>query len=190
MKTQPSRDFISLPSPFPSIYHIFFLPGNPGLIEYYSRFLSLIHSTLNYASATTHFHVAGISYSGFEIEIGSPESSSLSRCSRPLNISEQVDYSLTQLSEYIKHSTTTAPETQTKLKPRVILIGHSFGAFVIAEMMKRIFTSTGHLTEQLKTFDVVGNIHLFPPIPDLARSPRGVKAAVFPLALYSTYLPR
>lgn len=176
------RDFISLPSPSASPYHIFFLPGNPGLVEYYAKFLSLLHSTLNQAPSTTQFNIAGCSYAGFET---GPLSSEEDNDEHKLyDITEQVTHSLARLQEYINSTTTT---TDNKTKPKVILIGHSFGTFVIAELMKRLHTPSS-TEEKQQNYEIIGNILLFPPIPDLAKSPRGVKAAVFPLSFIRTLL--
>jgi hypothetical protein len=168
---QNCRDFISLPSPSASPYHIFFLPGNPGLVGYYAKFLSLLHSTLNQAPSSTQFNITGCSYAGFETET-LPPSEEHNDEHKLYDITEQVSYSLARLQEYINQTTTKDATT----KPKVILIGHSFGTFVIAELMKRLYTSSTE--EKQQNFEVIGNIHLFPPIPDLAKSPRGVKAAV------------
>lgn len=171
------RDFITLPAPSSSPYHIFFLPGNPGLVEYYAKFLSLLHSTLNQAPSTTHFNIAGCSYAGFETELLSASEQADEH--KLYNIAEQVTYSFNRIKEYINQATTLTKDTTTK--PKVILVGHSFGTFVIAEMMKWIYTSSTFKEEEQQIFEIIGNIHLFPPIPDLAKSPRGVKAAVIPL---------
>ncbi|EEA21596.1 hypothetical protein TMatcc_008980 [Talaromyces marneffei ATCC 18224] len=162
------RDFISLPSPSASPYHIFFLPGNPGLVEYYAKFLSLLHSALNQAPSTTQFNIAGCSYAGFETE----NSSSKENDGKLYDITEQVTFCLDQLQEYINGGT---KDMLAETKPKVILIGHSFGTFVIAEIMKRLYTSSAQ--DEKQNYEIIGNIHLFPPIPDLAKSPRGVKAA-------------
>lgn len=167
------RDFITLPSPSPTPYHIFFLPGNPGLVEYYAKFLSLLHSTLNGAPSTTQFNIAGCSYAGFETErLPASEQNDKHKL---YDITEQVTYSLARLKEYINQTTTTKDATTI---PKVILIGHSFGTFIIAEMMKRIYTSSSTEEDKQQNYEIIGNIYLFPPIPDLAKSPRGVKAAV------------
>jgi hypothetical protein len=63
-----TRDLIVHPSQPPSSpYHIFFLPGNPGLVEYYAGFLESLHQSLNSASSSSPgFHVSGCSFAGFE----------------------------------------------------------------------------------------------------------------------------
>lgn len=139
-------------------------------MEYYAKFLSLLHSTLNQATSTIQFNIAGCSYAGFETET-LPHSEGNDDDHKLYDITEQVDYSLGRLQDYINR---TAKDQKTK--PKVILIGHSFGTFIIAELLKRLYTSSTE--EKQQNYEIIGNIHLFPPIPDLAKSPRGVKAAV------------
>lgn len=153
------RDLIVHPSQTPSSpYHIFFLPGNPGLVEYYAGFLASLHQSLNRQSPG--YHVSGCSFAGFETSF--PENRGKDQL---YSITEQTDFALEKLRQCT---------TGSKSTPKVIIIGHSFGTFVATEMMKRI------QTEQLReAFEVVGAVLLFPPIPDLERSPRGSKLAVF-----------
>lgn len=153
------RDIIVHPSrTLSSPYHIFFLPGNPGLVEYYAGFLESLHQSLNKDEASPGFHVSGCSFAGFETS-PSQEQKKL------YTITEQTDFALEKLRQCITNNSNS--------KPKVVLIGHSFGTFVATEMMKRI------QTEQLReAFDVVGCVLLFPPIPDLEMSPRGSKLAV------------
>src|ERR1700753_3700765 len=59
----------------PRKYKIIFIPGNPGLIEYYRAFLTHLYSILNPSSSsssssktpTPDFHIHGFSIPGFEI---------------------------------------------------------------------------------------------------------------------------
>jgi hypothetical protein len=51
-------------------YIIYFLTGNPGLIEYYRTFLTHLYGLLTHNTASnlsTEFHVYGRSLSGFEM---------------------------------------------------------------------------------------------------------------------------
>lgn len=181
VEPQTPRDFIVHPSQTPSSpYHIFFLPGNPGLVEYYAGFLASLHQSLNKQESSPGFHVAGCSFAGFEIN-----SSSTQRRKREqlYSITEQTDFVLETLRQYTTSSSTGSfGDNASKNKQKVILIGHSFGTFAATEMMKRIHT------EQLReAFEVVGGVLLFPPIPDLERSPRGSKLAVF-FFIYTFFL--
>jgi Lipid-droplet associated hydrolase len=182
---KPSPDFILHPSPSPSPYHIFFLPGNPGLVQFYAGFLSLLHEGLNSSHETQNspsFNVAGCSFAGFEIgDDRTPEREKL------YSITEQVDFSLARLRTYIQNcNKNSSPNVDSghdhapeERKAKVILIGHSFGTFVATEMLKRISNSTEN-----DDFEIIGSILLFPPIPDLAKSPQGAKLSVLlPLLL-------
>jgi hypothetical protein len=170
------RDVIVHPSRTPSSpYHIFFLPGNPGLVEYYAGFLESLHQSLN-KSLLPGFHVTGCSFAGFETTPSINNSAQGRGKEQLFNITEQTDFALENLRQCITTDNTS------ESKPKVILIGHSFGTFVATEVMKRI------QTEQLQeAFDVVGGVLLFPPIPDLEMSPRGSKLAVS-LPLFSLSL--
>ncbi|MBW0486252.1 hypothetical protein O181_025967 [Austropuccinia psidii MF-1] len=65
--TSAARDIIVHASRTPSSpYHIFFLPGNPGLVEYYAGFLESLHQSLNKDESSPGFHVSGCSFAGFE----------------------------------------------------------------------------------------------------------------------------
>ena len=179
--TRPLRNFITHPSTSPSPYHIFFLPGNPGLLEYYAGFLSQLHEALNAPSPTQSpdssaaasfpsFNVAGSAFAGFEARHGNDPKTE--KRDTLYSITEQIDLSLARLRDYIQTSTTTS--SSQKEKAKVILIGHSFGTFVIAEMMKQIFSNSA----DDDAFEIIGSIFLFPPIPDLAESPQGKTLAV------------
>lgn len=170
--TSAARDIIVHPSRTPSSpYHIFFLPGNPGLVEYYAGFLESLHQSLNKEESSPGFHVSGCSFAGFETTTTEKQKKEEQQQQHQqlYNITEQTDFALEKLRQCIKPS---------QSKPKVVIIGHSFGTFVATEVMKRI------QTEQLReAFDVVGGVLLFPPIPDLEMSPRGSKLAVFFLTL-------
>ncbi|KAH8700572.1 hypothetical protein BGW36DRAFT_415591 [Talaromyces proteolyticus] len=160
-----TRDFIIHPSPTPTAYHIFFLPGNPGLVEYYAGFLQSLHQSLN-STASSKFHVAGYSFGGNKHTIVNDGLHS---------ITEQTDLALEKLRQYIAdqgEEEAKEQSTQINERPKVILLGHSFGTFVTTEMIKRI--SSERFREK---YEIIGNVLLFPPIPDLEKSPRGTRVA-------------
>lgn len=135
--------------------------------------MSLLYQALNSPDAAVQFNVAGCSFAGFEAE---HDDNQKSHCGL-YNITEQVDFSLERLRTYIQ----TSQKQDAQGKPKVILIGHSFGTFVIAEMMKRVFSKNGTGKTEDDGFEIIGSILLFPPLPDLEKSPRGEKIAVWAL---------
>lgn len=191
---QSCRDLIIHQSPSPSPYHVFYLPGNPGLVEYYAGFLSLLYKTINsqsqYSSASSssiQFNIAGYSFAGFETKEDNDNDRAAheENNSKLYDITEQVDFSLKRLQEYIRNSQKDSDAGHQRAK--VILIGHSFGTFVITEMMKRIYQDQNQRNRYAHDFDIIGSILLFPPIPDIEKSPTGSKLAVISLSPTHTY---
>jgi hypothetical protein len=163
------RDEIVLRAPAPSPYHVFFLPGNPGLVEYYAGFLESLHRELNDGRSQpgpfSKFHVVGRSFPGFEIE-SDPSSKQQSRL---YSLTEMVDVTLDELRKYVDRS---LEESRTET-PKIILAGHSFGTFALTEVMERL-----QLEQSTEKFQIIGGVLLFPPIADLDSSPKGSKIAV------------
>lgn len=80
-----------------------FIPGNPGFIDYYIRYLTAIHEHFQY------YEILGISHAGF---------SSLSGpCNSVYSLQEQIDHKVAILKEY------TGRE--------VLIMGHSVGSYVL-----------------------------------------------------------
>ena len=123
---------------------VFFIPGNPGLIAYYHVFLALLSERLS-------FPVYGRSLAGFI----DPET-------RMYSVEEQIVFVQRSLDSFMAHD---------EKKKKVILIGHSVGAYIAMELLRR------H-RERCSDFDVVGGIMLFPTVVDIAKSAAGRKLTV------------
>ncbi|CAI6340705.1 unnamed protein product [Periconia digitata] len=135
-------------------YLIFFIPGNPGIIQYYSVFLKNLHEKLAHG-LKPRVDVLGITLAGFEC--GASEHQDVRNKAKkfPLSIDDQIDFVERTLRDY------TEPDT------RIILMGHSFGVYIFMEMLRRRqsrLKTTGH---------VIGAIGLFPGVVHLARSQGG-----------------
>lgn len=190
-RTAEPRDFIIHRAPAESPYHIFFLPGNPGVLEYYSVFLEGLHNALNNNGDNSHdgsgdttikFHVAGRSLAGFELN--TPNSFQQQQSAEDhiqaenklRNISEQVDFCLYEIRRYMRDESGATTSTGAQTPRKLILIAHSFGAFVVTEILKRLASSSSEAAQD--GFRVIGAVLLFPPIPDLEASPRGAQITV------------
>ncbi|KAL8696801.1 MAG: hypothetical protein Q9224_002608 [Gallowayella concinna] len=143
-------------------YLIFHIPGNPGLIPYYDPFLSTLHAALSSSSTvpSAHYHVCGYSLAGFET---TEQHHELAGLERQINYVDQLLYD--QVDE-MRHLTGRTP--------KVILMGHSVGAYILLEIIR------GHrkrIEEGAKDFDLIGGILLFPTITHIARSPSGIVAS-------------
>lgn len=167
---------------------IFHITGNPGLIEYYRTFLtllfdqlrdlslpastpSLIASTPSSASSSpttsrrkiaTHIH--GTSLAGFSVDSG-------------IQHDPNAPYDLEHQIRHIERALAVACARSGA--SRVVLMGHSVGSYVLLEVLRR-------RKEHLRTpgdggdggVKVIGGICLFPTVTHIAKSPSGRKFTV------------
>ena len=150
-------------------YLIYFITGNPGLISYYQPFLSYLHSLLLTRSDTesARFHICGHSFKGMELTPnavhGPPPTS-------PLSLSEQIHWQEDLLSKHVK-----SHKNRTGNNPKVILMGHSVGSYILLELIQRHRDKINDVGDD---FDLIGGILLFPTITHIAESPMGMVASV------------
>ncbi|KAJ5992257.1 hypothetical protein N7451_007981 [Penicillium sp. IBT 35674x] len=199
---------------------VFFVSGNPGLIGYYHPFLSLLAQNLvdrsqpqtqTEASSTTKktsIQIYGCSLGGFEIppdaEHGNGKSGKDGEHSAKhhlYDLEDQIRFvhrKLVDLMDLNNNSTYDASQGQKTEsgsfipapKRKVILIGHSVGAYIAMEILRRhregipdietLPSETGPekgLSESSSSssFDIVGGVMLFPTVKDIAHSPSGQK---------------
>jgi hypothetical protein len=165
-------------------YIVFFITGNPGLVEYYRTFLTHLYGLLSTSTAVSHesvaFQVYGRSLAGFEVEGETPcsDSSSNSRNaaaqdapSPPYGLQEQIQSTEKALQNLIKSSI-----TQGIQHPRVILIGHSVGSYILLELVRR--SRARLLSEPNNRTHIVSGICLFPTVTHIAKSRSGRRGGV------------
>ncbi|KAJ5417138.1 uncharacterized protein N7487_000688 [Penicillium crustosum] len=149
---------------------IFFISGNPGLIGYYHPFLSLLAKHLDepkeeYLTSLPSFQIYGCSLSGFEID--ELHSSPSPNNAVDLDLEGQICFAQGKLATLMgDESNGNGKGTRQK----VILIGHSVGAYIAMEILRR-----HRETSPESTFDIVGGAMLFPTVKDIAASPSGQK---------------
>ena len=144
-------------------YLLFFMPGNPGLISFYRPFLSSLRSLLtSNAPPSVGFYIYGCSFAGFEL---SPKPDAPAPDNR-LGLDGQVENTQNVLYHRIK----THRENFGR-NPKVILMGHSVGAYVLLETISRHRQMVEGGEED---FDLIGGLLLFPTITHLAKSPSGM----------------
>lgn len=186
---------------------IYFISGNPGLIGYYHTFLSLLASYLSSSSPSSQdkessFHIYGSSLGGFEVgaesskENGDENTAKKKEEPEPelYGLDQQIHLAESRLEAFLSTNCTTTVTTTTTTtgnvqnRPRVILIGHSVGAYIAMEILRR------HREEQQQeefshaSFDIVGGIMLFPTVVDIALSPAGKRLTVFYLFFFCCIL--
>ena len=145
---------------------LFTIPGNPGIISYYQPFVAELHDLLckSKSSRTSRFFAYGYSFANFGTQrhVRRPKQS-------PYSLQEQIEWTEKHIYDEIAFHLKEEAEKETA--PKVILIGHSVGAYILLEVIRR------H-REQARLrgidFDLIGGILLFPTITEIAKSPMGV----------------
>jgi pimeloyl-ACP methyl ester carboxylesterase len=154
-------------------YLIYFVTGNPGLVEYYRTFLTHLYGLLSHNTATdrdVEFQVYGRSLSGFEMNDAEIKTMKW-RKQPPYGLQDQIRHSEDELADLVEEV-----KEQGGRDVRVILVGHSVGAYISLEIIRRL-RAHGMAGEDFET-RVVGAIGLFPTVVDIARSESGIKASV------------
>ena len=166
---EPSTDSIDGES---QDYLIYFLPGNPGLIRYYQPFIHKLYTLLSSCSTTesARFHICGHSHGGFE-------TAHHGKKVEPLGLGQQIKDQEQLLYNHIK-----SHRNRTGRNPKVILMGHSVGCYMLLELIQQHRDKIQELIDQHgdkieegeEDFDLIGGILLFPTITHIAKSPLGM----------------
>ncbi|OCF40304.1 hypothetical protein I317_05871 [Kwoniella heveanensis CBS 569] len=106
---------------------IVFILGNPGLLGYYPPFLNHLHSLLpdNHAILAT-------SHIGHSTMIPPPPA--------PLDLPQQLESKVELVQSIRRYLDEWASETDSN--PKICLMGHSVGAWLLVEVMKRLNRTT------------------------------------------------
>ena len=165
---------------------IFFISGNPGLIGYYHPFLSLLSKYLDEKEVNSpglpSFQIYGSSLGGFEIEEHQPSPSGNNGVD--LDLEGQICFVQGKLAALMgdqskgKSNSNSKGTVNTGTRQKVILIGHSVGAYIAMEILRRHREASPE-----STFDIIGGAMLFPTVKDIAASPSGQKLTVHPIHL-------
>ncbi|KAH7074759.1 hypothetical protein BKA63DRAFT_320600 [Paraphoma chrysanthemicola] len=153
-------------------YIIYFLTGNPGLIEYYRNFLTHLYGLLTRDTASdrdVEFQVYGRSLSGFEMK---DIKTYKYRKNPPYGLQDQIRHAEDDVVEIVEEA-----KDQGARDVRVILVGHSVGAYLGLEIIRRL-RAHGMAGDDFDT-RIVGAVGLFPTVVDIARSESGLKASPF-----------
>lgn len=157
------------------------IPGNPGLIEYYRDFLDHLGKNLASGSSNVQYVLGGRSLGGFELTapISQPKDATFN--TPPFNLQQQVSFVEAQVNAEAKRLRNEQSNAHAAIAPlRIILIGHSIGAYILLEIIARR-QAQQHLNHSSPTdavFEIAGGICLFPTIVDIAKSPSGRKVSV------------
>lgn len=150
---------------------IYMLPGNPGLITYYQPFLSTLHTLLQSspASQSANFYTCGYSFAGFEPLPAEDEEIA----DTPFGLRRLIEDTEDQLYSHIDTHRRSHAAHGRSLK--VILMGHSVGAYILLELIQR---HKKKIDSGEEDFDLIGGVLLFPTITHIAKSRSGMVASV------------
>jgi hypothetical protein len=176
---------------------LLFLPGNPGLIEYYRSFLSTLSKLLN-----RRINILGVSHAGFHTR------QTAARGVAPWywTLEEQIAQKL-EIIEWLskREWEKREKETQTGKESggdeesgsradrtgrgknrgiRIIIAGHSVGAFIAMEVLRILGERRKRrIVKRDERVEIFGGIMLFPTIMEIAKSPSGKILSVCTLSL-------
>ncbi|KAI9689546.1 MAG: hypothetical protein M1822_010197 [Bathelium mastoideum] len=170
---------------------IFFVTGNPGLIEYYRTFLTHVYGILSKASidsrdaglADFDLHVNGRNLAGYGISssyINFDENAALKR-RLPLGLKDQIEYVEDSLEDTVRkikaqrlldkvhvkaepNDGGKIPRDESKFPSRpvkVVLAGHSLGTYINLELLRRYKERTR--LRQSRPANHTGRNHTTPP---------------------------
>lgn len=156
-------------------YIIYYITGNPGLIEYYSTFLTHLYGLLTRHTSsnpfeTIDFHIFGRSLSGFEAD-SQHRPRKEKRDRPPFGLQEQISHSEAALEELVREVRNGGAKDI-----RVIMMGHSVGAYIMLEITRRLREKVEKKVDD--GIRIVGGVCLFPTVAHIAHSPSGKKSSV------------
>lgn len=165
---------------------LYFITGNPGLIEFYRTFLTRLSRNINSYQGEALYHIVGSSLGGFSINDSDRQTK------LPLSLGNQVVHVETQIQEVVevlqrrRNNDSVRTEQAPPVRLPVILVGHSVGAYILLELISRRQEAQRDVssTPRPPGIEIVGGICLFPTVVDIARSPSGRKAAPFATSTY------
>ncbi len=154
---------IQYPEPFPTqLFHIpatvksnkllVFIPGNPGICEYYTAYLDQIHKQV------PEYTIICPSHAGFNPEVKiNPKIYSLD---------DQIDHKVDLITSFIDDKELFQRESNSVIE--MILMGHSVGAWVVQRLSNRLIS----LKRPDLQLNFVGLVT--PTIYDIVKSQKGV----------------
>lgn len=163
---------------------IFFISGNPGLIDYYQPFFSSLRQLLDSSPSckSTRFYIYGQDLAGFNDADHEP----FNKKNPPRDVEYQIRCSFEALSRLRVPPPSpvsgsgdgdgAAADDDDKPYDEVILAGHSVGSYVALEMLHRMATrQPGFSGEAARHLRPRAGFLLFPTIEHIRLSPQGVR---------------
>lgn len=182
---RPLADSIHLPGAEPSKniekrFLIYFITGNPGLIEYYDAFLSHLHMLLTSGSqddtkkAQTAFEIYGASIPGFDFA----DFKAATERWKELGLKHAPPFSLDEIIDALDADLWRIAELTKRDGEalEIIVMGHSLGSFITLELVQRHRRRLEK--KQHQACMITGGVCLFATVMDIAKSERGLILSV------------
>jgi pimeloyl-ACP methyl ester carboxylesterase len=154
------------------------IPGNPGLISYYTPFLETLRSLLDEKEAKEDcryaFYICGTNLLGFDDADHVPAFGTRAAGgvkTEPFELEDQIRWCCERVQE-----TDKAALGNGKVFDDVVLIGHSVGAYIALEVFNRHHQARrGDAGNPLGEVKLKAGILLFPTVSHIAKSSSGKK---------------
>lgn len=167
--SSPLPTTISLPagrteksSPTKPQYLIYFLPGNPGVVSFYQKFLSQLSEALKKSKTAKGVEIFGTSLAGFECDAAVTAQHARQL---PVDIDGQIAFAEEELSAYAKSYINNDLQNPV----RVILVAHSLGAYLAMEILQHYRDSLRATDVPNRKYRLVSAIGVFPALVHLAK---------------------
>lgn len=138
---------------------IYFICGNPGLINFYNDFLGILAESIRASSVTRAYEIFGRDLLGFNDDDHEP----FSQRNLPWDLEAQIEGMYKDVAERASGGDYEF----------VVLMGHSVGAYIATEIMHRHMRAEG----KAQNLDLRHAILLFPTLTHIARSRNGTRMA-------------
>ncbi|KAM5356586.1 hypothetical protein ACJ41O_003232 [Fusarium nematophilum] len=142
---------------------IYFVPGNPGLVEYYTDFLDLLRGLLDKIERDTTYDIYGTNLLGFSDDDHEP----FGPGNEPWDLNGQIE----GIYEDVAAKRVGLDSHAGKPYDYVILMGHSVGSYICVEIFHRHMVSSARAPH----LNLQHGFLLFPTLTHIARSPSGLR---------------
>jgi len=150
-----------------------FIPGNPGLISYYTEYLSELAAKLAWSDSSNKYTMFGLSHAGFNVseEIQMILPSSEHGCETKTKNETGSEYRIHTLREIINMEVDILEQIWHQ-RPglKIVLMGHSVGGYILMEILR---TLNERYDDKSMPGRIIGGILLFPTITHISKSPSG-----------------
>lgn len=141
---------------------LFMITGNPGISAFYTTFLTHLHEALTAdPTITAPVFTSCPSLAGFDTSRTDPHGQ------RAIGIQAQIRHVESCLVDAVQ---AVRDKARSEQEPRVVLMGHSFGAYVLLEILRR---RNEGVVMTAKAVDVRAGICITPGVVDIALSKQG-----------------